>query len=93
MLIGINNQHQIKQIRDITNQTLTVIELDETSELYPFKNWSNAKILCYCYKNDNASIAVYPYINDKKIDEFEEEVLTLQAQVIELEFEKIGGLL
>lgn len=38
MKIGINKKHQIKQIREITDINLIVINLDETLEEYPFKN-------------------------------------------------------
>lgn len=91
MKIGINNLSQIKQVAEITDTTLTVIELNETSEMYPFKNWSDEKIKCYCYKDDGKSIAIYPYVDTNKIADFENQVLNLQAQVIELEFEKILG--
>lgn len=91
MLIGINQNYQIKQIREITDVSLTIIELDETSIFYPFRLWLDIKILCYCYKESEQGISIYPYVNTDKIQEFESEVLNLQAQVIELEFEKITG--
>lgn len=91
MLIGINQNYQIKQIREITDRTLMKIEFDENDEFYPFKGWNDTRILCYCYKNDGKSTSIYPYVNTEKIKEFENEVLNLQAQVIELEFEKIIG--
>lgn len=91
MLIGINEKHQIKQIRNITDNSLTVIELDETSENYPFKGWTDTRILSYCYKNDGNSTSIFPWVDTRAIDQYENEVLNLQAQVIELEFEKITG--
>lgn len=91
MKIGINEKYQIKQINNIIDSNLIVIDLDEASEFYPFKNWTDEKIKCYCYKQDENSISIYPYINTDKIQEFENEVLNLQAQVINLEFEKIIG--
>lgn len=93
MKIGINTSYQIKQINKITDTSLIVFQLDETTEKYPFTGWSDAKILCYCYKLDEQGTSVYPYINTDKIDEIESDILKLQAQVIELEFEKIGGTL
>lgn len=93
MIIGVNKQYQIKQIHDITDSTLTQIVLNETERTYPFNGWSDEKILCYCYKNENGSASIYPYINAEKIHEIEKQILQLQAQVIELEFEKIGGVI
>ncbi len=89
MKIGINKLSQIKQIRDITDDTLTVIELGK--ELNLFKGWSDTRILSYCYKDDGNSISIYPWVDIRAIDQYENEVLNLQAQVIELEFEKITG--
>lgn len=91
MLIGVSEKYQIKQIREITDNTLTIIELDETSEFYPFKNWTDTRILSYCYKDDGNSISIYPWVDTRAIEQYENEVLNLQAQVIELEFEKITG--
>jgi hypothetical protein len=91
MKIGINSQSQIKQIGDITDINLRTIELDDTSDNFQFKGWSNTRILSSCYNDNGLSVSVYPYIDDTKIVETENEILNLQAQVIELEFEKIGG--
>lgn len=91
MKIGINTSHQIKQIREITDTTLTHIEIDEADEFYPFKGWSDTRILSYCYKADVNGISIYPWVDARAIEMHENEVLNLQAQVIELEFEKIGG--
>ena len=91
MLIGINNLYQIKQIREISDTSLSVIELDETSEEYPFKGWTDTRILSYCYKNDGNSTSIFPWVDTRAIEQYENEVLNLQAQVIELEFEKITG--
>lgn len=91
MLIGINNLYQIKQIHEITDASLIQIDLDVTAEKYPFKGWNDERILCYCYKDDGKSISIYPYIDDKKIEEFENEVLSLQAQVVDLQIEVLLG--
>lgn len=68
MRIGINGQHEIKQIGDITDLTLAIIELDEIQENYPFHGWSNARILCYCYRNNINSISIYPYVDTVAIE-------------------------
>lgn len=71
MLIGVNERYQIKQIREVTDSSLTVLELDENAENYPFAGWSDTKILCYCYKANEESIAVYPYIDTNIIEKIE----------------------
>ena len=81
MLIGINEKYQIKQIREITDGTLTVIELDETAEFYPFKDWSDPRILSYCYKDDVNSVSIYPWVDTRAIDQFETYAETLNNMV------------
>lgn len=84
MKIGINSAYKIKQIRDITDPTLTVIELDETTPEYPFKGWSDTRILCYCYKDIGQGIEIYPYIDTNVIEKLEvenEKLLKQQADI------------
>ena len=81
MNIGINSLFQIKQIRDITDESLTVIELDETSERYPFKNWTDTRMLSYCYKDDGNSTSIYPWVDTMAIDQFETYADTLNGMV------------
>jgi hypothetical protein len=88
MVIGVNNLHQIKQIHQITSSDLKQIEIDESSPDYPFKNWTDERILCYCYKQAEQGISVYPYVDPNKISEFENSILILQAEVVELEYQK-----
>lgn len=71
MIIGINDQHQIKQIREVTDETLTQIALDEEAESYPFKGFSDIRVLCYCYKKDEHGFSVYPYIDTNVIEKLE----------------------
>lgn len=84
MKIGINNLYQIKQLNEITDMSLAVIELEETSEKYPFNGWSDTKILCYCYKQDENGTSVYPYIDTniiEKIDADNEKILKTSADL------------
>jgi hypothetical protein len=84
MIIGVNEKYQIKQIREVTDPTLTIIELDENAENYPFTGWSDAKILCYYYKVDDESIAVYPYIDTNIIEKIEadnQKILQARADI------------
>lgn len=71
MKIGINSLHQIKQVREITDENLTILELDESSEFYPFKGWGDTRILCYCYKVSEVGVSVHPYIDTNIIERLE----------------------
>lgn len=99
MKIGINELYQIKQIREITDTSLTTIELDETAENYPFKGWSDTKILCYCYKADENGTSIYPYIDTNLIEKIEMDnakILQLQSEVEStqevIDFMLMGGM-
>jgi hypothetical protein len=53
MKLGINEKFFIKQINIITDLTLTVIELDETLDEFPFVDrdfWTDELLLTYCYE-------------------------------------------
>ena len=71
MKIGINEAFQIKQIGEITDNNLIVIELDETSEAYIFRGWSDTRILCYCYEATENGVSIYPYIDINIIEKME----------------------
>ena len=73
MKIGINSSYEIKEVNNITDTTLVVFEFDETSENYPFKEWSNTRILCYCYKQTEQGVSIYPYIDPKVIEKLEQQ--------------------
>lgn len=72
MKIGINEKHQIKQVNNITDINLTIIDLPETLTLedgqiienpdFPFKDWDEETILKYCYEISGNAIKIYPYI-------------------------------
>lgn len=88
MKIGINSLCQIKQIREITDTALTIIELDETIGEYPFTGWSDTRILCYCYKADGNGVSVYPYIDTnliERLDADEERSSLLKIRTVETE--------
>ena len=82
MRIGINSLYQIKQMREITDLSLTVIELDETAYEYPFKGYSDTKILCYCYKADETGLSVYPYIDTNLIEKFDGYAKTVESLAV-----------
>ena len=72
MKIGINNKFQIKQINNITDNTLTIIELPAELILedstfvenpdFPFAGWSEETILRYCYEVHEDIVKIYPYV-------------------------------
>ena len=61
MFIGINKEFRIKQIADtvegIVSPSLTVIEVDRETT---FGNWSDRRILAYCYKPLESGYSIYP---------------------------------
>lgn len=85
MIIGINDRYQIKQVREITDNNLIIIELDETSEFYPFINWNDTKILCYCYKQTEQGLSIYPYIPTNIIEKIEQDNEKIAVQKEQLE--------
>ena len=82
MLIGVNSLHQIKEIHNINDVSLTTVELDENAPNFPFTNWRDTRILCYCYKQTDQGISIYPYIDTniiEKLEQQEEERVKLQT--------------
>ena len=72
MKIGINEKYQIKEVNNITDESLTVIEFEEKiisedgqiidNPDFPFTGWEEETILKYCYEASGAYIKIYPYI-------------------------------
>lgn len=70
MLIGVNEEHQIKQVRNVTDPSLNIIEVDDGV----FNNWSDVRILCYCYKSEGDSgHSIYPYVSLELIELLERQ--------------------
>ena len=69
MFIGIDKKYRIKQIADsaegIVSPSLTVIEIDRQAV---FGNWSDRRILAYCYKPMESGYSIYPGRDLTKID-------------------------
>ena len=96
MFIGINKDFRIKQIADtaegIVSPSLTVIEVDRETT---FGNWTDRRILAYCYKSLESGYSIYPgrdltqvIIEDNR-EKAENDVLELSATVVELEYERL----
>lgn len=88
MLIGVDIDNRIRQIdSNIYGEVVAYVEIDRRQT---FGNMSDLRILNYCYKQYETGCSVYPSRALSEIDmlEKENEILNLQAQVIELEFEK-----
>lgn len=77
MKIGVNELHQTKQVREITDTALTIIDLDESADDYQFRGWSDTRLLCYCYVDGGDCISWYPYIDTNIIDKLEANAMTL----------------
>jgi hypothetical protein len=95
MLIGINEQYQIKQIGEVIDENLIRVTLDETAETYPFKDWSDTKIKCYCYKDDGNSVAIYPYVPTNIIEKMESQdalVTSLEVRLTQAESDNLTSL-
>lgn len=58
MIIGINENHEIMQINNITNQELIPIEIDR---ILVFGGWSDERILCYKYEATDFGYSISPY--------------------------------
>lgn len=105
MFIGVNEQHHIKQIGEITDVRLTVIELDRKSGDYPFEGWSDIRILNYSYEvQEGGGVAIYPATRLQDIEfleQFEErkqkeaslveQAGELEQEVAELWYEVLTG--
>ena len=67
MKLGINEKFFIRQINTITDPTLTIIELDESSDEFPFTDrdyWTDELLLTYCYeeiKKDDKVVEIKIY--------------------------------
>ena len=67
MKLGINEKFFIRQINTITDPTLTIIELDESSDEFPFIDrdyWTDELLLTYCYeeiKKDDKVVEIKIY--------------------------------
>lgn len=85
MLIGINEKCEIKQMINISDDSLAKIDVDSSI----FGNMSDFLILNFCYEPTDTGFSIYPSIDyDALIKIDSNEILSLQAQVVELEFEK-----
>lgn len=78
MKIGINSEYQIKQINNITDTSLIIIDLVELilsedgqfikNPDFPFDGWSEEEILKYCYKEEDGEISIYPHVLTQGIE-------------------------
>jgi hypothetical protein len=71
--IGIDINNKIKQLDVITDSNLTVLEFDETAIDYIFKDWSDFRILCYCYEQKTEHL--YPWVSTDVFLEIEKNLI------------------
>jgi len=84
--------YPIRQLREVTDETLTIYDLDEEAYSYPFRDWSDARILGYCYheeRDDSGTLlytTIYPHIPIEVLDAQDVAYQALQGQVPLLDF-------
>ena len=78
MKVFVNEEGKIKAIHASDDTSLQMYELDETADLFPFKGWSDARIMCY-------RINVAPIMEDVEVDLTEEEMTEKQADIDAIE--------
>ncbi|OPX46386.1 hypothetical protein CLHUN_02020 [Ruminiclostridium hungatei] len=83
MLIGINSNFEIMQINSISDSTLTQVEVDR---YMVFGDFSDIRILNYCYKPTGNGYSIYPAIGIIQIELLEKQlqINSLQQQVNDL---------
>ena len=78
MKVFVDEEGKIKAIHASDDASLQMYELDETVDLFPFKGWSDARIMCY-------RINVAPIMEDVEVDLTEEEMTEKQAEIDAME--------
>ena len=84
MFIGIDKDFRIKQIAieegQIVNTTLTVLEVDRQAV---FGNWTDRRILAYCYKPSEYGYSIYPArsLSNIEIKELDDQLAATQEAV------------
>ena len=82
MILYVNGENEIKDVNETNNVSLLPIEVDEN--VYPFNEWTIAKLCCYKIKVNDKNIIMSPYVPwvvVEQIDRQGKENINLQAQV------------
>ena len=74
MIIGVDANNNIKQLRTVTDPTLIIYDTDTM-----FNDWSDIRILNYCYVVRDGVVSIYPAIDLTQID-----ILELKQQIVDL---------
>lgn len=67
MRIGINERYEIKQVDEITDASLSILEVPD--DTFP-SDWDLETLLKYCYKVEGDTVSIYPFkpIVAKEVD-------------------------
>jgi len=62
MILYVDNESKVRAVDITTDTSLTPLYVDETADLFPFKEWSIAKICCYKVNVSDGIITMFtPY--------------------------------
>lgn len=80
MYISINENNEIKEVGVTTDPNLKSIYVDETSPMFPFRGWSDAKVCCYKVSvNERGIITMLtPYVDSRLIEHFDQIGMSTQ---------------
>lgn len=82
MILFVNDKNEIKDVGETKNPSLFPIEVDK--DVYPFNEWTVAKLCCYKINANNGNIVMTPYVAWEVVEQLErqgQENINLQAQV------------
>lgn len=73
MYISVNERNEIKEVGVSSDPSLTSLYVDENSDMFPFKGWSDAKICCYKVNVvDGIVMMLTPYVDSRMIEHFDQ---------------------
>ena len=81
MILYVDNENKVRAVNTTTDTSLTPLYVDETSDLFPFKGWSVAKICCYKVNvQDGIVTMMTPYVDSRMLEHIDQ--LGKQIEVV-----------
>lgn len=69
MILFVDSESKVRAVDTTTDETLTPLYVDESSDTFPFKGWSTAKICCYRVSvSDGVVTMMTPYIDSRNLE-------------------------
>ena len=69
MILFVDSESKVRAVDNTTDETLTPLYVDESSDTFPFKGWSTAKICCYRVSvSDGVVTMITPYIDSRNLE-------------------------